>query len=232
MAAAALLFQAYRYAQDAHIDQWQFSLTADQLSPATVSDLRWLIARRYARHSEEITTTEDSERRFRPLSSLMLPRNACLILSDEGADFLGKFTDHVRISVKPCSLSEAGPAVPLADSMDGNSATASTSLKVPAWNKDLRELRFGTVLVKIFRVPASNQELILSAFEEEGWPSHIDDPLPETGSDPIRRLQSTIKSLNRHQLSPLISFYGNGHGRTVCWRVAVNRVKTSRSRPS
>jgi hypothetical protein len=27
-------------------------------------------------------------------------------------------------------------------------------------------------------VPAGNQELMLSAFQEEGWPEHIHDPLP------------------------------------------------------
>ena len=38
--------------------------------------------------------------------------------------------------------------------------------------------RVGDRVVKQFRVPAGNQELILAAFEEMGWPPHIDDPLP------------------------------------------------------
>jgi hypothetical protein len=73
--------------------------------------------------------------------------------------------------------------------------------------------------VKRFRVPAANQGLILAAFEEEGWPRFIDDPLPRHGDEePARRLQATIKSLNRHQASPLIRFRGNG-GEKVLWEV-------------
>ena len=40
------------------------------------------------------------------------------------------------------------------------------------------EVRYRDEIVKRYRVPAPNQELILAAFEEEGWPQLIDDPLP------------------------------------------------------
>lgn len=90
---------------------------------------------------------------------------------------------------------------------------------VPHWDAQLRELRLGNKLVKRFRVPAANQELILNVFEEEGWPECIDDPLPPKGDDPTRRLQATIKSLNRHQSEPLIRFHGNGEG-AVWWERA------------
>jgi hypothetical protein len=33
-------------------------------------------------------------------------------------------------------------------------------------------------VVKEFKLPAPNQETILTAFQEEGWPPRIDDPLP------------------------------------------------------
>ena len=73
--------------------------------------------------------------------------------------------------------------------------------------------------MKRFRVPAANQEIILAAFQEEGWPEFIDDPLvPMPDQEPKRRLQATIKSLNRHQLVPLIRFHGNGNGRQVHWQ--------------
>jgi hypothetical protein len=48
----------------------------------------------------------------------------------------------------------------------------------PRWDKHLRELWLGPHLIKWFRVPAPDQERILDAFEEEGWPASIDDPLP------------------------------------------------------
>ncbi len=59
---------------------------------------------------------------------------------------------------------------------------------------------------------------MLSAFEEEGWPPTIDDPLPPVaGMDAKRRLHDTINRLNRNQKHRLIRFGGNGRGRAVCW---------------
>jgi hypothetical protein len=61
--------------------------------------------------------------------------------------------------------------------------------------------------------------MILDAFEELGWPRHIDDPLPpHREQDPKRRLHNTIDSLNRGQVNRfLIRFRGNGTGRGVGW---------------
>src|SRR5262249_44432444 len=47
----------------------------------------------------------------------------------------------------------------------------------PKWDADRRELWYGAVLCKRYRRPAPNQEKILAAFEEDGWPGRIDDPL-------------------------------------------------------
>jgi hypothetical protein len=67
-------------------------------------------------------------------------------------------------------------------------------------------------------VPARNQELVLTAFQELDWPESIDDPLPpDHNVDPKQRLQATIKSLNRNQLTPLIRCHGNGNGQQVYW---------------
>jgi hypothetical protein len=67
-------------------------------------------------------------------------------------------------------------------------------------------------------VPAANQERVLAAFEEEGWPVHIDDPLPPSpDQDSKRRLHDTINSLNRNQKCPLIRFVGDGTGQGVRW---------------
>ena len=79
----------------------------------------------------------------------------------------------------------------------------------PLWDPLHRELRYAGQVIKRYRVPAPNQELILTAFQEEGWPEFLDDPLPPKDEiDPKHRLQATIKSLNHHQLSPLIRFHG------------------------
>jgi hypothetical protein len=72
--------------------------------------------------------------------------------------------------------------------------------------------------VKRFRLPARNQELVLAAFEEEGWPPHIDDPLPSRlDHDAKQRLHDTIRRLNQHQINRLIHFRGDGRGCGVLW---------------
>jgi hypothetical protein len=88
----------------------------------------------------------------------------------------------------------------------------------PKWDCCRHEFRVGGVLVKAFRVPSPNQETILAAFEEEGWPPRVDDPLPPRPDlDSKRRLHDTVKSLNRNQKTRLIRFTGDGTGEGVCW---------------
>jgi hypothetical protein len=81
-------------------------------------------------------------------------------------------------------------------------------------------LRVGEWLVKKFRVPAGNQELVLSAFEEEGWPEVIDDPLPiKPEIVPKQRLNGVIIRLNGSHLVPLLRFHGNGNGEAIGWQL-------------
>jgi hypothetical protein len=88
----------------------------------------------------------------------------------------------------------------------------------PHWDRLLRELWLGDRLVKRFRVPANNQELILTALEELGWPRHIDDPLPPSAIvDRCERLHAAIKRLNGCQAEPLLKFSGDGRGTGIFW---------------
>jgi hypothetical protein len=56
---------------------------------------------------------------------------------------------------------------------------------------------------------------ILDAFQEEDWPSRIDDPLPG-GRDPVR-LAGAIRSLNDGL--ERIEFGKDGSGEGVVWRL-------------
>ena len=88
----------------------------------------------------------------------------------------------------------------------------------PYWDAEYRELRVGQCVIKEYRVPSPNQEAILVAFQEEGWPHHIHDPLtPQRDVEPKCRLHDTIKRLNRLHKERLIRFHGNGTGEGVCW---------------
>ena len=59
---------------------------------------------------------------------------------------------------------------------------------------------------------------MLSAFEEEGWPRHIYDPLPPKEKlDTKQRLHATIDWLNRNQENRVMRFRGDGTGEGICW---------------
>jgi hypothetical protein len=91
---------------------------------------------------------------------------------------------------------------------------------LPVWDADRRELRLGKLVVKRFRQPAENQELILAAFEEDGWPPRIDNPLASDGdTDAVDRLHDAVKKLNR-QAKRLIRFRSDGRGTGVLWERA------------
>jgi hypothetical protein len=84
------------------------------------------------------------------------------------------------------------------------------SRHVPAWDATARRLRFRDKLCKAFKKPAPAQEKILAAFQEEGWPDAIDDPL-DAG-----KLGRTVESLNDRLQH--VKFTLNGAGTGVCWR--------------
>jgi hypothetical protein len=94
---------------------------------------------------------------------------------------------------------------------------------VPVWDAAQRILSVDGQVVRKYRVPAPNQEVILAAFQEEGWPQRIDDPLSVRGDlEPRQRLNNTIKAINRHRLARVIRFLCDGTGKGVLWRSISN----------
>jgi hypothetical protein len=98
-----------------------------------------------------------------------------------------------------------------------NSAAAPLT---PTWDRELRELRVGELVIKRFRQPAYNQVSVLVAFEELHWPRRIDDPL--TGNsviEPKRRLRDTVFALNRnHFTANVLAFEADGTGTGIIWK--------------
>lgn len=101
--------------------------------------------------------------------------------------------------------------------------TDSWCSPLPRWDRESRELWFKNVLVKRLRVDAWNQEPILTAFEEQGWPALIDDPLPpRPGLLSNVRLHDAINSLNRRMKNPLIQFGSGGGGCRIRWTICIS----------
>lgn len=187
---------ALSYAEKCGRDRWQFAVDVEQLVRlgSSTSDLRLLVEEELVRHAHERTDDKASTRAFENIDSRRIVPASCFVLTDIGADVL--------------RASGLGNGT---DSLAGE----------PNWDPSSRELKLGEVLVKRFRCPAVNQETILSVFQEEGWPSRIDDPLPPVRDrEPKRRLHDTTKSLNRNQIRHLLKFHGDGTGQGVCWERA------------
>ncbi len=92
---------------------------------------------------------------------------------------------------------------------------------IPHWDRKLRVLSLGGRIVKQFRVPSANQAAVFDAFQREGWPRRIDDPLDyRAGRDSKYRLHFTINRMNQSQQHRLIRFFGDGTGEGVCWEAA------------
>lgn len=202
-----LLRRAAEFAHDVDCDIWQFGVEIPRLREVGMSncDLRWLLAKKLVRSAREITQAGDEQRRFVNQTGLGLSGDTCFVL---GPDATG--AELVREAAPVPLLSEPRTAVQ------------------PVWDSTLRELRVGSTLVKRFRVPAPNQELILSVFHEEGWTRRIQDPLPQVPNiSPKRRLQAAIMCLNRNQRAQVIRFRGNGRGDGVGWEFRAERRRGS-----
>ncbi len=204
----AILLQARDWASSSEIAQWEFAVPIVRLREAGLSEthLRWLVLGNHVEHAFELSLAGDEKRSFRQLKTLNFRRRSCFILSQDGAEF-------ARL------LCARGNDVEAHNDSPGNRAQPAVSLpEIPHWDAPLRQLMFGEKVVKRLQRPAKSQEVILTSFEEEHWPRRIDDPLPRVaGRDPKRRLRGVIESLNQNHVAPLIHFFGDGTGETVCW---------------
>lgn len=93
----------------------------------------------------------------------------------------------------------------------------------PYWDAKTYDLWLSPTLIKHFRRRAINQMAILDAFQEQDWPARIQDPLPLTDDESIvlkRRLNDTLRNMNRSLGSQLIKFCGDGAGTGILWRTS------------
>jgi hypothetical protein len=82
----------------------------------------------------------------------------------------------------------------------------------PVWDNQAGTLSYGGIAVRHFRRPSSDHWRILDAFEQQGWPPRIDDPLPETADgDRPQRLAEAVQFLNgNEELSFQVDETGGG----------------------
>jgi hypothetical protein len=163
-----------------------------------------LLALMYRDHIEHLRACPgpgDGDLRFAPADSVRLTADSCFALTSAGEEFAA--LGH-RPEPESAALDAWAP-FPLDEI-------------VPHYDKQDRTLRWGCHVLKRFRQPSDNQELILVAAQELCWPAWFDDPLPRrTGKSPKLLLRDTIRDLNRRQTPYLIHFTGDGTGTRIGW---------------
>lgn len=201
----ALLLQAREYARQLGKDPWEFAVEIGELrrERMTVNDLRWLVFRGLIEHACDVTPLYEVSRHFQDNGKQSFSELSCFILTPAGEEFAAEALLELASEV---SVSVSKPIV--------------VATVLPVWDAGRHQLTFQGQVVKRFRQHSPNQEAVLTAFQEEGWPAGVYDPLsPLPNHDPKQRLRDTIKNLNRHQVRRLIQFAGDGSGERVLWEV-------------
>lgn len=198
---------ARRKAQDQGMDSSQSPLPFSHLQEEGVRDL-FLVLMLYHGHVEQFRPAaklDNGRLLLEPTKSLRLLSGSFFTLTEAGEAFANTLLAVSRTPV------------------DANALRATWEdycppRLAPHFERESRVLRWGCQVLKRFRQPSANQELILLAAEELKWPEWFDDPLPRRpGTNPKVRLHNTIKDLNRRQTPHLVHFKGDGTGTRLGW---------------
>lgn len=224
--ALAVLAEALDYSAQTNSDRWEFAVEIDQLVALglTRNDFRWLVRKQLVEHRREVTLELENGRVFAACGDLSFGDRTCFVLTEKARTMFrderqanagaidSAVDDESRERTTTTGTPEEG------GTPSGSNGEHAEALVTPRWDSAKRTLCVNGTLVKRFKWSAANQEAILAAFEEEGWPPRIDDPLsPQPEQDAKRRLSDTIKCLNRKQANPLLHFRGDGSGEGVVW---------------
>jgi hypothetical protein len=167
--------------------------------------LLWMIFQAHVVHSQAAANDAKGGDDGASTGSLLLTASSSFSLTDLGELFASRFLDDVLASFEEAILEAAWDML-------------IVGRLTPWYDKDDRVFWWGRHVLKCFRQPSPNQELVLSAAEELQWTSWFDDPLPKrAGKSPKIRLHDTIKDLNRRQAPHLIHFKGDGTGSRIGW---------------
>jgi hypothetical protein len=212
------LLKAHQAAKLVRRDKWDFAVEIQILREFGLdhSDLRSLLCLGLMEHGLEKTHLKANRRTFLRTAGLSLRADSCFVLSENG------FTLAKRLSNAEEALQFGQRHLRMQD---------PHFRLVPVWDGIRRELCWGSSIVKRFRQPARNQETILAAFHEEGWPARIDDPLSgRKDRDAQERLHGAIKKLNRQKLR-LLRFRSDGAGQGILWEPLTSDPGADQERP-
>lgn len=202
--AVSTLLEGAQYAEDLGAAVEEFAVEWNVLRDSAISpnEVRWLHHKRLIRHLVEVFPAENDRRRFEIPTDMTFRDHSCFTLTEQG------------IAVAQVAVAEQVGPETHQDSLMGPSGF----VMLPFWDPLRRELRWGTTLVKRVKGTSTNQELILTAFQEHGWPTEIGNPLPTAADVNLRRrLFNSISALNRHREHACVRFASNEDGTMIRW---------------
>ena len=236
------LKEAHDTASNFGRSSWDFAIEISQMGNSGIDNnvLRMMVCQQWVVHQREATDLPQVHRSFEQETELVFSARSCFVITKEGYRIATRLEEQAKsktieanrqasqtssqdLAIEPTtsphwSVHHSEPAI--LDSTQKKVDSRSAPER-PVWDRQRRELRLGDVVVKRFKWPAENQERVLNAFEDQGWPDHIDDPLlPHPDICAKRRLHDTLKCLNRKQVRELIKFRGDGTGLGV--RLEIN----------
>ena len=216
-------------------DPWDFAIELSHLVEVGISThvLRLLVCKNWIAHRRETSHRSQSGRTFVPETELVFSDRTCFVITKLGYQFVNQLTDQQleqHLTNPKDRFMSTHHTEPAKDNPKDRQLKANLGIVCETvdliWDRTRRELRVGDRVVKRFKWPAENQERVLDAFQNEGWPLRIDDPLPPHPEIcPKRRLHDTLKCLNRKQANELIKFRGDGTGLGVVLEINLDRVE-------
>jgi hypothetical protein len=195
-------------AEDRHRPAWEGAVALPCLREMGIEDavLLWMMYHGHLDHLRPGPEGNPIPNALVPAASLLLTDASSFLLTEVGEQFANDFLADVLVPAE-----EGGALGPAWDRL-------LVGVLVPCYDKHDREFTWGRQVLKWFRQPADNQEAVLNAAQEQGWPFWFDDPLPpRDGMKPARRLHDTRVELNRRQQVSLIHFKGDGSGKRIGW---------------
>lgn len=203
------LIVAYWRAQERRVDPGDNPVPLARLRRWGVRNtvLLWMYYRAHIEQREPLWNPSTGGQEWIVRGSTRIDEGSYFVLTRPGEAFADLFLARV--------------VAPLTDhDIDDAWATLLLGQLAPQYNRAGRVFRWGNHVLKHFRQPSPNQELILSAAEELDWPVWFDDPLPRGMVRNAKvRLHDTIKDLNRRQRIFLIHFMGDGTGTRLGWEL-------------
>ena len=194
-AALLLLLRGWELGSKGRRNLWELAVEIAELRKVglTTVDLHWLVSEGYVQHAVEETKPGSAHRQFGVVGQAQFHERSCFVLTKTGARLARRLesTAHPQSALAPYYDIRGG------------------------------KLWVGGVLVKHFKQEASEQHKILKAFQRQGWPPRIVNPLTRRPGDAAAKIHlgEVIKRLNRCQHPAMIRFHGDGTGRRITWEI-------------